>query len=272
MRIFYTAKQLQQSAELHLNQWAFIPTMGALHQGHISLIQKAREQGHKTLVSIFVNPTQFNNSEDLKRYPRTVYEDLMKLSQAQVDAVFLPTVTEVYPAQNEVQPVNLGSEAQGLEGYFRPGHFEGVVMVLRRLFSMVKPGCVFFGQKDLQQCMVVKRLIKEEFPHIQFNMIDTMREADGLAMSSRNALLSSNEREVASKIYETLRMLASSDLSKNDIEIKIQELAKTGIQTEYLYYVTIPELEVVSTRHEAGAVVYAGYLGKVRLIDNLVFN
>jgi len=271
MRIFYTAGHLQESVHAQLNQWAFIPTMGALHQGHLSLIHKAKEQGHKTVVSIFVNPTQFNNSEDLNKYPRTVFEDLIKLSQAGVDAVFLPAVTEIYPATHELQKVILGVEAQNLEGYFRPGHFEGVVMVLRRLFSMVKPGHVFFGQKDLQQCMVVRRLILEEFNHIKFNMIETIREDDGLAMSSRNVRLSADERKVACEIYRILEQLTTNDMSTDDLSYLVRVLATKGIQTEYLNYVTLPQLEVVSTRQEACAAVYAGYLGNVRLIDNVVF-
>lgn len=271
MRIFYTAKQLQVSANAQLNHWAFIPTMGALHDGHLSLVQKAREQGHNTVVSIFVNPTQFNNSEDLEKYPRTVFEDLIKLAQAQVDAVFLPTINEIYPDRNEVQPVTLGIEAQSLEGHYRPGHFEGVVMVLRRLFEIIKPGHVFFGQKDLQQCMVVRSLINQEFPLVHFNMIETMREGDGLAMSSRNARLTAKDRNIANQIFDVMAKVASKDMTHSEIQNLIIELNSQGIKTEYLNYVSLPELVIVPNRSEARAVVYAGYLGNVRLIDNLIF-
>ncbi len=271
MRIFYTVSHLQSSAAEHLNHWAFIPTMGALHEGHLSLVKHAKDRGHSVVVSIFVNPTQFNNSEDLDKYPRTIFEDLKKLASIGVDAVFLPSIYEIYPEDRVVKTVHLGLEAQSLEGHYRPGHFEGVVMVLRRLFEIVKPGHVFFGQKDLQQCMVVRRLIQQEFPSIQFNMIETMRERDGLAMSSRNARLTADERKIASEIYKTMAKVSATDMVDSDIQLLINELKTYGINTEYLNYVSLPNLVVVSNRVEAHAVVYAGYLGKVRLIDNLVF-
>jgi pantoate--beta-alanine ligase len=271
MRIFYTVSHLQSSAAEHLNHWAFIPTMGALHDGHLSLVQHAKEHGHSVIVSIFVNPTQFNNSEDLDKYPRTIFEDLKKLASIGVDAVFLPSVNEIYPEDGVVKTVHLGLEAQSLEGHYRPGHFEGVVMVLRRLFEIVKPGHVFFGQKDLQQCMVVRRLIQQEFPLIQFNMIETMRELDGLAMSSRNARLTAEERIIANEIYQAMAKVSATDMVDSEIQILINELKTNGIKTEYFNYVSLPDLVVVSNRAEAHAVVYAGYLGKVRLIDNLVF-
>lgn len=271
MRIFYTAKQLQVSAKAQLSHWAFIPTMGALHDGHLSLVQHAKDQGHSVVVSIFVNPTQFNNSEDLAKYPRTISEDLLKLASIGVDAVFLPSVNEIYPDNKVVKSINLGIEAQSLEGHYRPGHFEGVVMVLRRLFEIIKPGHVFFGQKDLQQCMVVKSLINQEFPSIHFNMIETMREIDGLAMSSRNARLTIEERKIANHIYEAMVKVSARDMKDSEFQILINELNSLGIKTEYLNYVSLPDLLVVANRSQAHAVVYAGYLGSVRLIDNLVF-
>lgn len=271
MRIFYTAKQLQVSAKAQLSHWAFIPTMGALHDGHLSLVQHAKDQGHSVVVSIFVNPTQFNNSEDLAKYPRTISEDLKKLASIGVDAVFLPSVNEIYPANKAVKSINLGIEAQSLEGHYRPGHFEGVVMVLRRLFEIVKPGHVFFGQKDLQQCMVVRSLINREFPLIHFNMIETTRESDGLAMSSRNARLTSEERKIANQIYEVMATVSAYDLTESELQNLINVLQSQGIKTEYLNYVSLPDLKIVSDRSQAHAVVYAGYIGNVRLIDNLVF-
>lgn len=271
MRIFYTAKQLQVSANAQLNHWAFIPTMGALHDGHLSLVQHAKDQGHSVVVSIFVNPTQFNNSEDLAKYPRTISEDLLMLSSIGVDAVFLPTVKEIYPDNKVVKSINLGIEAQSLEGHYRPGHFEGVVMVLRRLFEIIKPGHVYFGQKDLQQCMVVRSLINQEFPLVNFNMIETMRESDGLAMSSRNARLTIEERKIANQIYEAMVKASARNMENSELQILINELNSQGIKTEYLNYVSLPDLLVVANRSQAHAVVYAGYLGSVRLIDNLVF-
>jgi pantoate--beta-alanine ligase len=271
MRIFYTAKQLQVSAKAQLNHWAFIPTMGALHDGHLSLVQHAKDQGHSVVVSIFVNPTQFNNSEDLAKYPRTISEDLLKLASIGVDAVFLPSVNEIYPDNKVVKSIILGIEAQSLEGHYRPGHFEGVVMVLRRLFEIIKPMHVYFGQKDLQQCMVVRSLINQEFPLVHFNMIETMRESDGLAMSSRNARLTIEERKIANQIYEAMVKVSARDMKDSEFQILINELNSLGIKTEYLNYVSLPDLLVVANRSQAHAVVYAGYLGSVRLIDNLVF-
>jgi pantoate--beta-alanine ligase len=271
MRIFYTAKQLQEKAQAQLSHWAFIPTMGALHDGHLSLIEHAKLQGHSVVVSIFVNPTQFNNSEDLLKYPRTIYEDLKKLVSIGVDAAFLPSVNEIYPENEVVKSVNLGIEARSLEGHYRPGHFEGVVMVLRRLFEIIKPGHVFFGQKDLQQCMVVRSLINQEFPLVHFNMIETMRESDGLAMSSRNARLTIEERKIANQIYDAMVKASATDIADSEFQILTNELNSQGIKTEYLNYVSLPDLRIVANRSQAHAVVYAGYLGSVRLIDNLVF-
>jgi pantoate--beta-alanine ligase len=271
MRIFYTAKQLQEKAQAQLSHWAFIPTMGALHDGHLSLIEHAKLQGHSVVVSIFVNPTQFNNSEDLLKYPRTIYEDLKKLASIGVDAAFLPSVNEIYPENEVVKSVNLGIEARSLEGHYRPGHFEGVVMVLRRLFEIIKPGHVFFGQKDLQQCMVVRSLINQEFPLVHFNMIETMRESDGLAMSSRNARLTIEERKIANQIYDAMVKASATDIADSEFQILTNELNSQGIKTEYLNYVSLPDLRIVANRSQAHAVVYAGYLGSVRLIDNLVF-
>lgn len=271
MRIFYTAKQLQEKAQAQLSHWAFIPTMGALHDGHLSLIEHAKLQGHSVVVSIFVNPTQFNNSEDLIKYPRTIYEDLKKLASIGVDAAFLPSVNEIYPENEVVKSVNLGIEARSLEGHYRPGHFEGVVMVLRRLFEIIKPGHVFFGQKDLQQCMVVRSLINQEFPLVHFNMIETMRESDGLAMSSRNARLTIEERKIANQIYDAMVKASATDITDSEFQILTNELNSQGIKTEYLNYVSLPDFRIVANRSQAHAVVYAGYLGSVRLIDNLVF-
>jgi len=271
MRIFYSVSQLKKEAKAQGGHWAFIPTMGALHDGHLSLIEQAKQQNLPTIVSVFVNPTQFNNSEDLAKYPRTVSQDLKKLAEIGVDAVFLPGIQDIYPDNSSVPEVHLGSEAKNLEGFYRPGHFEGVVMVLRRLFSIVQPGHVFFGQKDLQQCMVVRSLINNEFPEIRFNMVETMREKGGLAMSSRNVHISDSDRINANKIYQTLIKMSELELNESEVLDLENELLELGIQTEYLKYVSLPSLGVVTTRAEANAVVFAGYLGKVRLIDNLIF-
>ena len=187
--------------------WAMIPTMGALHQGHLSLIREAQKHGYRTIVSIFVNPLQFNNPADLEKYPRHLERDLSLLSGLDVDAVWTPSSATIYPENFAEIALDLGNLDQVFEGYHRPGHFNGVVQVLHRLFSLIKPEAVFFGQKDLQQCLVVERLLHNYFPQIQYFRIPTQRATSGLALSSRNERLSAKGKETASEIYTSMVMI-----------------------------------------------------------------
>ena len=256
--------------------WAMIPTMGALHQGHLSLIREAQKLGYRTIVSIFVNPLQFNNPTDLEKYPRHLERDLSLLSGLDVDAVWTPSSATIYPENFAEIALDLGNLDQVFEGYHRPGHFNGVVQVLHRLFSLIKPEAVFFGQKDLQQCLVVERLLHNYFPQIQYFRIPTQRETSGLALSSRNERLSAKGKETASEIYTSMVMIENHlNNYEKVLQGELERLNKLEIEVEYLDWVTLPDMQRVITqanpiRDRDSAIVFAGFLEGVRLIDNLI--
>ena len=272
MNILFSNHSLTNYRQLMCKSLAFVPTMGALHDGHLSLVEEAKKSCDHVIVSIFVNPLQFNNPEDLKKYPRTTQKDLDLLKQAGVNAVFLPSYETIYPTNQEfnIQLSNNLIESV-FEGHFRPGHFNGVIQVLHRFFSLIEPNEVYFGQKDLQQCMVVKILIDEYFQHIKFNIVPTKREESGLAMSSRNMRLTNDELICANQIYQSLLSLKNKEFySQTDCEFEIQRLNDFGLKTEYLSYVNLPNMEITSAKNENQAIVYAGFIGNIRLIDNLL--
>ena len=265
--------------------WAMIPTMGALHQGHLSLIEAAQKNGYQTVVSIFVNPLQFNNATDLEKYPRHLENDLALLSGVGVDAVWTPNIDTIYPADFTEIALDLGILDQIFEGLHRPGHFNGVVQVLNQLFSVIQPQAVFFGQKDLQQCLVVEKLLAAYFPQIKYFRVSTLRAESGLALSSRNERLTSKGKEVAAEIYAS--MLRISNSLENHNEVQDQEckrLKRLGFEIEYLEWVSLPNMEkaklhdltimeehaLSNVKTATTAVVFAGTLEGVRLIDNLL--
>lgn len=243
--------------------------MGALHSGHLALVAEAARFG-PVLVSIFVNPAQFNNAADLAKYPRTLHSDLQKLRMAGADAVFIPTEIDIYPPQLTPVEVNLNGLDEKLEGAYRPGHFRGVIKILHRLFEVVRPRRVFFGQKDLQQCLVAACLIKQHFPEIEQHNTETIREASGLAMSSRNTRLTEQGKTKAATIYRAL-CLYNKAVWPNK-EAVLSQLSLAGIETEYLEVMNLPEFEPaeVADNNKSQAVLFAGYLEGVRLIDNLL--
>lgn len=250
----------------------FVPTMGALHEGHINLVKQSKSSTDSCFVSIFINPRQFNNPEDLKLYPRTLDSDLKMLDKIGVDAVFIPETVEFYSETLQIS-LDLNPLDRVFEGKFRPGHFSGVVDVLHRFFSVLRPTDVFMGLKDLQQCLVVEKLIDHYFPTIVQHNCDTLREASGLAMSSRNTRLTEKGRLNASGIFAELKHIGHNlqGLSEN-IELAKAHLSKLGIETEYLSLITLPDMEILEKDVQAKrkALVFAGYLEGVRLIDNLV--
>jgi len=265
--------------------WAMIPTMGALHQGHLSLIEAAQKNGYQTVVSIFVNPLQFNNAVDLEKYPRHLENDLALLVGVGVDAVWTPNIETIYPSNFTEITLDLGILDQMYEGLHRPGHFNGVVQVLNQLFSVIQPKAVFFGQKDLQQCLVVEKLLASYFPEIKYFRVPTLRAESGLALSSRNERLSSKGKELSAEIY--VSMLRISNSLENHNEVQDQEcerLKQLGFEIEYLDWVSLPNMEkaklhdltimeesaVNNTKTAITAVVFAGSLEGVRLIDNLL--
>lgn len=250
--------------------------MGALHEGHLDLVRNALNISPNVCVSIFVNPKQFNNPEDFAKYPVQTPLDLAMLNKLNVSNVFIPIYEAVYPPDFTPIKLDISPLDKLYEGFFRPGHFDGVIQVLFRFFDLLKPSHVFFGQKDLQQCMVAEKLINAFFPEISLHITDTRRETSGLAMSSRNMRLSPQGKEKASGIYSTMLQLKNQgDFSDSTLEsLKKNLLANFGIETEYLDLVSLPDMQKSSSVLKKGryAIVFAGYLEGIRLIDNLIFS
>lgn len=277
VKVIHTAKELHQFRQ-KLNEnfqtLGFVPTMGALHSGHVSLIKKSTEENDYTLISIFVNPKQFNNSEDLKQYPRTLSADLMLLEGLTNCVVFAPDEAELYPKNDGFIPMELGSIGRVLEGAFRPGHFEGVVHVVHNLFRLVEANQAYFGQKDFQQLAIIRLLTKHFGFQIRIIACPTVRESNGLAMSSRNMRLSEKERQDALIIIETLRLVASSK-SKHSIQetlVTARSLFEQGsLSLEYLAIVDPETLNELTEWQEKQICCIAAHCGSVRLIDNLLF-
>lgn len=255
----------------------FVPTMGALHKGHIELVKRAKEENDLSVCSIFVNPTQFNNPEDLLKYPRTIEEDYKKLEEIGCDLVFAPTSDEMYTSKPSLK-FDFGLLEHIMEGKFRPGHFNGVGIVVAKLFNLIKPLNAYFGQKDIQQVAVIKSLVKDLYFDLKIIVCDTIREKNGLAMSSRNVRLSDDAKSIASKIYESLilaKKLLIMGESADETKIKINNFYKNFPQFELEYFeiTDYNSLENIVIHNPKGqtAVIIAVYLDGVRLIDNLVF-
>lgn len=248
--------------------------MGALHDGHLSLIQEARKRSDVVVCSIFVNPTQFNDPSDLDGYPRQLEADMALLKSAGCDEVFTPDVDEMYAPHEAVHPVNYGLLTQTLEAAHRPGHFDGVVAIVRKLFEAVQPDVACFGQKDFQQLAIIRELARREFPHIEVVGCPIIREEEGLAMSSRNALLTIDQRQQALALNRTLQamVLLRPHLSPEALQrwgwLALQ--SAPGVEPEYLEVVSQRTLE--PTEHwrdgELPVVLVAAFVGAVRLIDN----
>lgn len=261
---------------LQLNQRiGLVPTMGALHQGHIDLVENSRSKTDITVVSIFVNPTQFNNPEDFKKYPVTLDSDLAKLETAGVDYVFLPSVDTMYPNLPALK-MDFGDLERILEGKFRPGHFNGVGIVVSKLFHLIRPHAAFFGQKDLQQVGIIKRLVSDlSFP-LELAVVPTRREADGLAMSSRNLRLNPHERSDALILFKSLEKAKAELLSgKKWLEV-VREIENdfAGVPSARLEYFQLIHPEsfehyVDFSPKEKSSICVAAYIGDIRLIDNL---
>lgn len=255
----------------------FVPTMGALHEGHLSLVKRAGSENDIVIVSIFVNPTQFNDKNDLLRYPRDLNADMEKLSHIKCDYVFAPSVEEIYPVP-DTRVFNFGHLETVMEGRFRPGHFNGVAQVVSRLFNIVKPDKSYFGLKDFQQLAIIRELVNQLKLSVNIIPCDIMREPDGLAMSSRNTLLSPKSRKAAPLIRQTL--LKANELKRNKSVKEIKELVTAEIdsnpylKTEYFEIVNETTLLPVHSWDEPYKKVgcIAVYSGRVRLIDNIKFD
>lgn len=253
----------------------FIPTMGALHSGHASLIKKSKESSDVTVCSIFVNPLQFNNPEDFDKYPITIEKDISVLNEMQCDILFLPTEEEIYPDDvSRSKHYDLGYLENILEGKFRPGHFQGVCLVVEKLLSMVKPDFLFLGQKDYQQCLVIERLIAIMGANIKVINCPTLREESGLAKSSRNLRLAESELNTAAELFKSLTFISNNASIKSFPELQQEamiHLEKVGFRIEYIALANAKNLHLENEfKSEEQVILLAAYLKEIRLIDNIV--
>jgi pantoate--beta-alanine ligase len=278
MFVFNTVSELQQylnSRRANGEQIGFAPTMGALHLGHLDLMRHSKAQNACTVCSIFVNPTQFNDPKDLEKYPRTPEKDLTMLESVGTEVVFMPAVEEIYPPGLDLTlHLNLNPLDQVMEGAFRPGHFQGMAQVVKRLLDIVQPDRLYMGQKDFQQFSIVGYLIQQMQLPVELVMVPTVREPDGLAMSSRNVRLSPAQRQAAPIIYRTLEW-AKSQLGLQAIaEIETEALQRLNLpdfRPEYFQIVDGKTLQPITnpTEHDWIVACGASWVGEVRLIDNL---
>lgn len=254
----------------------FIPTMGALHSGHASLIKESKRRNNVTVCSIFVNPLQFNNREDYIHYPVTVDKDISLLEELDCDILFLPSEEEVYPDEaSKSKQYNLGYLENILEGKFRPGHFQGVCLVVERLLIMVKPDFLFLGQKDYQQCLVIEKLVQIMGADIEIIKCPILREESGLAKSSRNLRLSENALIIGAELYRSLLFIRNNATANSFANLKketIKHLESKGIKIEYLALASAADLQLEQDfkQGEKQVILVAAYLDGIRLIDNLV--
>jgi pantoate--beta-alanine ligase len=251
--------------------------MGALHAGHISLIQACRTASDLTICSIFVNPRQFNDPKDFEKYPVTIEKDILLLEKQGTDILFLPAVGEIYPPGEILEKYDTGQLETVLEGAYRPGHFQGVCQVMNRLLTKIRPDQLFMGQKDFQQCLVIRQLISRLNLPVEFHMVPTSREADGLAMSSRNNRLSAAERKNAVTIFRALEYIEDHLVAGDPSRVlgkARQLLDAAGFTTDYIAIAKVADLQPVKEWDGREKIIslIAAFQGEVRLIDNLLLN
>ncbi len=277
MRVYTSIKSLQTalnklSKEVSIG---FVPTMGALHQGHLSLVEKAKEQTDKVVVSIFVNPTQFDKQDDLEQYPVTVQEDLELLKKVNCDFVFIPSVAEIYSDSVESQNFDFDQLDKVMEGAHRKGHFDGVGTIVKKLFEIVKPDKAFFGEKDFQQLQIIRKMVSKEQLPIEIIGVPIFREPDGLAMSSRNMRLTREYRNAAPFIYKTLRTAKQLFGTKNAVEVSewvVNEFQKHPLlKLEYFTIADETTLKPIQNREltQKYRAFIAVFADTIRLIDNI---
>lgn len=258
-------------------QIGFVPTMGALHQGHLSLIEMSKKSTEITVCSIFVNPTQFNDSRDFEKYPITIENDILLLEKAGCDVLFLPLAEEIYPNGTALTTAyNLGNLETILEGKFRPNHFQGVCQIVHRLLKIVQPNELFLGQKDYQQCQVIKKMMQLNGIQAELKISNTLRETSGLAMSSRNMRLSEADKQKATAIYESLKFIQKNINTNSIIDLKqeaTKALLKSGFKkVDYVEICDAITLQPITTNEKSSQKIalVAAFLNDVRLIDNLI--
>ena len=268
------------SIRAQLKQWrsagesiAFVPTMGNLHAGHLQLVSAAKAQADRVVVSIFVNPTQFGESEDFSSYPRTLDADIEKLQSLAVDIAFVPINEEIYPTMAMTE-VSISQIADNYCGAARPGHFNGVATVVSKLFNIVQPDYAFFGEKDFQQLAVIRAMVADLNIPVEIISVPTFREADGLAMSSRNGRLTEQQRQQAVKLHQSLKLAKQAVLAKQcaytEIERQfIQLLTAQGFKPDYFSVCRRHDLQAATLDDHQLIILLAARLGKTRLIDNI---
>ena len=277
MKVLKSKKTLIDYIERHKEMGkkiGFAPTMGALHQGHLSLYETAKHENDEVISSIFVNPTQFNNVDDFKKYPKTLEKDLEMLEKAGVDAVYVPSVEDIYSGNLASKKYDFDGLDEEMEGKYRPGHFEGVGTVVEELLRQVQPHNAYFGEKDFQQLAIIKKLVKKLNLPVKIHGVPTLREEDGLAMSSRNLRLNEVQRKEATLIYKTL--LQVNDwfrvISVEEIKKRVKEIfEKSELDLEYFVIAdekTLKETDFFYKDKKYRAFIVA-YAGDVRLIDNM---
>ena len=270
-------QELVQSKKQAKLTVGFVPTMGALHAGHISLVKEAKKDCDVCVVSIFVNPTQFNNLEDLEKYPRTIERDATLLAEAGADIVFAPSVDEIYP-EPDTRIFDFGTLDKVMEGEHRPGHFNGVAQVVSRLFDIVKPTKAYFGEKDFQQLAIIRAMVKQLSLDIEIMPMPILRESSGLALSSRNERLSAEQKEIATNIYKALKGSKDECLGKESVALTIEKVTEKinsiqPLRVEYFDIVDGYTLQSVKNWSDSEYIVgcIAVFCGDVRLIDNIVY-
>lgn len=270
-------KWLNKQSESGLKT-GFVPTMGALHEGHLQLISACQTVADLCICSIFVNPAQFNDPKDFEKYPVSTERDIEMLTRAGTDVLFLPSVEEIYPnGDKDLETYDLGALENVLEGQFRPGHYQGVCQVMSRLLNLIRPDQLFMGQKDFQQCLVVQHLIGILHLPIEFHTVPTIREPDGLALSSRNRRLTEDQRKNAAAISTALRFIKENLApGSNDATLRqaFEIIHKAHFRTDYIVLARTSDLEPIKTwdGHEKAVALFAGFQGEVRLIDNMLLN
>ncbi|NPA55975.1 MAG: pantoate--beta-alanine ligase [Epsilonproteobacteria bacterium] len=271
MTILHTPQEVREALKGHSNI-GFVPTMGALHQGHLSLIQKARAQNDIVVVSIFVNPTQFLEGEDFDKYPKKLEADIKICKVANVDYIFVPNISDMYTTLDEVLIKAPKVKGYILEGHFRPGHFDGVLQIVLKLFNIVKPQRAYFGKKDAQQLYLIKQMVKDLFLDIEIVACDIVRDKNGLALSSRNSYLSAQEIQQALSISKALKLALQLSTTIKDVnKIKEEMLKVLQIDVQYIAFVD-EEFNPLDTVQHKTTVLIAGYVGTTRLIDNMTIN
>ena len=280
MIIFKTSVDLKnhlQKLQVTNKSTGFVPTMGALHGGHLALLKKSRQYAETTICSIFVNPTQFNNPQDFKNYPVTIDEDVYMLEKNGCDILFLPDMNEIYPGGNFINnKFELGYFETVLEGKYRPGHFQGVCQVVKRLLQIVDPTYLLAGQKDYQQCIVLKKLLSLIGSKAELVICPTLREEDGLAMSSRNLRLNKKQRMQAPAIYQSLLFLKQQIKPGNLITLKKSAeefLKRKDLKVDYIEIANADDLTLIDNWNGKDPIILlaAAYINDIRLIDNLKF-